>query len=103
MASRPAPSPLWMIFMSPASRPLDISLSCDLRSRSRLAHGSWPLLAQAAVDALAEQGGGADVTGVLLNHPAQPLAQRHRAAAAAVLVVGVVGGDVEAGRGGHEP
>src|SRR5580700_811286 len=63
----------------------------------------WSLLAYASVDPLAQQVGVAHVAGVLLDHSDQRLAQRHRAAAAAVLIQGIVGGDVETGRPGYEP
>jgi hypothetical protein len=43
------------------------------------------------------------VAGVLLDHAQQHLAQRHRPATAAVLIQGIVAGDVETGRLGHEP
>src|SRR5215469_12964597 len=61
------------------------------------------LLADAPVDPLAQQVGVTHMAGVLPDHPDQRLAQRHRPAAAAVLVQGIVGGDVETGRPGHEP
>ena len=60
-------------------------------------------MADAPVDPFAQQVGLTQVAGVLLDHPDQHLAERHRAAAAAVLIVRIVGGDVEAGRLGHEP
>jgi hypothetical protein len=43
------------------------------------------------------------VAGVLLDHLGQHLAQRHRVSAAAMLIKGVVAGDVETGRLSHEP
>ncbi len=43
------------------------------------------------------------VAGVLLDHSDQQLAQRHWPSAAAMLVQGIVAGDVEAGRLIHEP
>jgi len=43
------------------------------------------------------------VAGVLLDHSEQYLAQRHRPSATAVLIQGIVGGDVETGSLGHEP
>jgi hypothetical protein len=50
-------------------------------------------LADAAVDLLAQQVDVAHVAGVLLDHPDQHLAQRDRAAAAALLIRGILGDD----------
>ena len=43
------------------------------------------------------------VAAVLPDHSDQHLAQRHRPATAAMLIQGIVAGDVETGRLGHEP
>ena len=61
------------------------------------------LLAYASVDPLAQQVGVTHVAGVLLDHSDQHLAQRHRPSTAAMLIQGIVAGDVETGRLGHEP
>ena len=61
------------------------------------------LLADASVDPLAQQVDVTHVAGVLLDHSDQHLAQRHRPSTAAMLVQGIVAGDVETGRLGHEP
>jgi DNA-binding CsgD family transcriptional regulator len=61
------------------------------------------LLADASVDPLAQQVDVTDVAGVLLDHSDQHLAQRHRPSAAAMQVRGIVAGDVETRRLGHEP
>src|SRR6266851_2462460 len=61
------------------------------------------LLAYASVDPLAQQVRVTEVTGVLMDHSDQHLAQRHRPSAAAMLIQGIVAGDVETGRLGHEP
>src|SRR6266487_4340956 len=60
-------------------------------------------LADASVDPLAQQVDVTHVAGVLLDHADQYLAQRHMPSAAAALARGVVAGDVETGRRGHEP
>src|SRR5437763_16877844 len=61
------------------------------------------LLADASVDPLAQQVDVTEVAGVLLDHSDQHLAQRHRPSAAAMLIQGIVAGDVETRRLGHEP
>jgi len=60
------------------------------------------LLADATVDPLAQQIDVTHVPRVFLDHSDQHLAQRHRAAPAAVLVQRIVSGDVEARCVGNE-
>src|SRR5215470_19249800 len=60
-------------------------------------------LAEAAVDAFAQQVDVAHVAGVLPDHPDQHLAQRDQAPPASVLIQGIAAGDVETGRPGHKP
>src|SRR5215475_8716100 len=61
------------------------------------------LLAYASVDPLAQQVRMTHVAAVLPDHSDQHLAQRHRPSTAAMLIQGIVAGDVETGRLGHEP
>ena len=64
----------------------------------RVLFGLVHLLADASVDALAQQVGVAHVAGVLLDRADQHFAQRDPLSAAPVLIQGIFGRDVETGR-----